>query len=421
MIAGPPHKGATAAAFRPFLCACMVALAASCLIIPASAAARRPLFHFYDRPFQDFIASLWPLAEQRGISHATFDTALAGVSYDPKIIDRTTRQAEFDLAIRDYLEGAVTAGRVQRGRDMARTEGAWLAKARRDYGVGEAAVLGVWGLETDFGRFPGSDDVLAALTSLAFAHFHQEYFRDELMSALLILQEGKIARRDMRGSWAGAMGQTQFMPSSFLLYAVDFERHGRRDIWNSVPDAIGSTACFLAAHGWNPDLPWGFEVRLPATFELTDADSSRPAAFTVFAGRGVTLADGAPLPNSGEARLLIPAGLGGPIFLVTRNFDILKMYNNSTSYALAVALLGDMATGGGGLVGRWPARDRPLREPQVRSLQAKLKKMGYDVGEIDGKAGDALRSAVRAYQERNGLSPDGYASLALLKRMDAKR
>ena len=408
-------------AFRTFLCACMAALAASCLIIPAKAAAKRPLFHSYDRPFQGFVASLWPLAEQRGISSATFATAFVGVSYDPKIVGKAARQAEFDLAIWDYLEGAVSDSRVERGRAMASTEEAWLAKARRDYGVGEAAVLGVWGLETDFGRFPGSDDVVRALASLAFVHFHQDYFRDELLSALLILQTGDITRRDMRGSWAGAMGQTQFMPSSFLLYAVDFEGHGRRDIWNSVPDAIGSTACFLAAHGWNPDLPWGFEVRLPAAFALTDSDSSQPAQFSVFAGRGVTRADGAPLPNSGEARLLIPAGLTGPIFLVTENFDILKMYNNSTSYALAVALLGDMAAGGRGLVARWPARDRPLREPQVRSLQAKLKKMGYNVGEIDGKAGDALRSAVRAYQERNGLSPDGYASLALLKRMDAER
>jgi membrane-bound lytic murein transglycosylase B len=259
------------------------------------------------------------------------------------------------------------------------------------------------------------------LASLAFAHFRGDYFRDELLSALVILQEGDIAPRDMRGSWAGAMGQTQFMPSSFLLYAVDFEGHGRRDIWNSAPDAIGSTADFLAAHGWIPDLPWGFEVRLPAGFALTEADSSRPAAFSAFAARGVTRANGTSLPHSGEARLLIPAGLKGPIFLITGNFDILKMYNNSTPYALAVALLGDAATGGGGLVARWPSSDRPLRESQVRRLQAKLKKMGYDVGEIDGRAGDALRSAVRAYQARNGLAPDGYADLALLKRVDAER
>ena len=217
------------------------------------------------------------------------------------------------------------------------------------------------------------------------------------------------------------MGQTQFMPSSYLLYAVDFEGHGRRDIWNSAPDAIGSTANFLSAHGWIAGLPWGFEVRLPAEFHLSDVDSSRPAAFGAFAARGVTQADGRPLPKTGEGRLLIPAGRKGPIFLVTQNFDTIRLYNNSTSYALAVALLGDAAAGGGGLVAHWPTGDDPLGEGAIRRLQAKLKKMGYDVGEIDGQVGEALRSAIRAYQERNGLSPDGYADVALLRRVEAER
>ncbi len=221
----------------------------------------------------------------------------------------------------------------------------------------------------------------------------------------------------MRGSWAGAMGQTQFMPSSFTDYAVDFEGHGRRDIWNSAADAIGSTANYLAKHGWIADAPWGFEARLPAKFKLTDADSSRFAPFASFAARGVVRADGHPLPRSGEAELLIPAGLHGPIFLVTANFKTIKSYNNSTAYALGVALLGDAIMGRGGLRARWPVRDPQLGERDVRDMQTRLRDLGYDVGEVDGRVGETLRAALRAYQELIGAPPDGYPTPALLRRM----
>ncbi len=413
-------KCASRTALRAFLGACVVALASSDPTFSASVAVKTQSDHSHRQSFQEFVASLWPLAEERGISRAMFDRAFVGVSFDPKVVANTTTQAEFVHTIWQYIASVVSPLRIERSRNKAQTEGVWLAKATQTYGVDEGVILGIWGLETDFGGLTGSDNVVRALASLAFAHFRGDYFRDELLSALVILQEGDIAPREMRGSWAGAMGQTQFMPSSFLLYAVDFEGHGRRDIWNSPPDAIGSTANFLAAHGWMVDLPWGFEVRLPAEFALTEADSSRPADFAAFAARGVKQVDGAPLPK-GEGRLLIPVGLKGPIFLVTSNFDIIRMYNNSTAYALAVALIGDATKGGARLTTHWPVGDRPLREIQVRRLQARLRKLGYDVGEIDGKVGEALRSAVRAYQERNGLSPDGYANLALLKRIDAGR
>ena len=315
----------------------------------------------------------------------------------------------------------MSADRVERGRDRARSESLWLAEAKETFGVDDAVILGVWGLETDFGGFVGSNNVIQALASLAYVHFQGDYFRDELLSALVILEEGDIAPPLMRGSWAGAMGQTQFMPSSYLAYAVAFQRHDRRDIWTSEADAIGSTANYLAKHDWTKGLPWGFEVRLPAKFALTAADSSSPAPFSSFAARGVARADGSPLPESGEGRLLILAGLNGPVFLVTSNFDVIKTYNNSTAYALAVGLLGDAVKGGPGLLARWPTHDRPLTATQIQRLQVKLKKMGYEVGEIDGKIGDALRSAVRAYQERNGLKPDGYANQALFGRVSALR
>lgn len=371
--------------------------------------------------FREFVDALWPLAEQRGVSRAIFDAAFAGVSFDPQVVATAQSQPEFVRPIWDYVANALSPERVERGRERARSESYWLAKATKTFGVDEATLLGIWGLETDFGGFVGSNNVIQALASLAYVHFQGDYFRDELLSALMILEEGDVGLSAMRGSWAGAMGQTQFMPSNYLAYAVAFERHNQRDIWTSEADAIGSTANYLAKHGWTGGLPWGFEVRLPPKFVLKAVDSSQPAPFSSFAARGLQRADGSPLPASGFGLLMIPAGLDGPVFLITSNFAVLKSYNNSTAYALAVGLLGDAVKGGRGLVTSWPTHDRPLTTAQIQKLQVKLKNMGYNVGKIDGKIGDGLRFAVRAYQERNGLAPDGYASPALFRRISASR
>jgi membrane-bound lytic murein transglycosylase B len=367
--------------------------------------------------FRAFIESLWPDAAASGVSRRTFDFAFRGVTFDAKIIALTNRQAEFVKPIWDYIAGAVTPARVERGKEKFEAYRPWLARAQSEYGVDPAIVIGIWGLETDFGGFTGSDNVIRSLATLAYAHFRGDYFRGELIAALEILEEGDVTPAQMKGSWAGAMGQTQFMPSSFLKYAVDFEGDGRRDIWSSAPDAIGSTANYLKQQGWRADEPWGLEVILPGDFALTAADFLRYAPFGDYADRGVKRADGAPLPQSGEAELLIPTGLRGPVFLVTPNFKVIKSYNNSTAYALAVAMLGDRAGGGGPLVAAWPSRDRSLTMAQARDLQARLRKLGYDVGEIDGKIGEAGQSALRAYQEKHGLTPDGYPSLALLQRL----
>ncbi len=398
----------------------IVALGLSGGAFSASATGDR-LLPSHQASFREFVDALWPVAEERGVSRAIFDSAFAGVTFDPKVVANAESQPEFVRPIWDYVTSAVSADRVQRGRDRAHSESLWLARARDIYGVDDAVILGVWGLETDFGGFAGSNSIIRSLASLAYIHFQGEYFRDELLSALVILEEGDIAPTLMRGSWAGAMGQTQFMPSSYLAYAVAFQRHDRRDIWTNEADAIGSTANYLAKHGWTKGLPWGFEVRLPPKFRLTGADSLTPAPFSSFAARGVRRADGSPLPELGEGRLLILTGLNGPLFLVTSNFDVIKAYNNSTAYALSVGLLGDAVTGGPRLAAQWPTHDRTLTAAQIQRLQVKLKKMGYDVGEIDGKIGDALRAAVRAYQEHNGLAPDGYASQALFTRVSALR
>jgi len=404
---------------RTFVRAGAILVLSGSLALAASASRHAPSAR--DRAFAEFVASLWPTAEALGVSRVTFDRAFDGVAFDPRVVAETKRQTEFTIPIWDYIGAAVSPGRIGRGRVKAKAVAAWLEKARKAYGVDPGVMMGVWGLETDYGASPGTFDVVRSLASLAFVRFRDDYFRDELLAALVILEEGDSAPRAMVGSWAGAMGQTQFMPSSFLSYAVDFEGGGRRDIWRSEPDAVGSTANFLASNGWKPDLPWGLEVRLPTGFALADADSAKPAPFPAFAARGVVRADGTGLPAAGDARLLMPAGLRGPIFLVTGNFDVIRTYNSSTAYALAVGLLGDAVTAGTGLVASWPRTDPALRPDQVRNLQVRLKKMGYDPGDIDGMVGDALRSAVRKFQERNGLPPDGYADVALLKRIESSR
>jgi membrane-bound lytic murein transglycosylase B len=333
------------------------------------------------------------------------------------VVAHTETQAEFVKPIWDYLASAVSANRIERAAGAVKQYETWLSKAQHKFGVDSSVIVGIWGLETDFGAFAGSDNVIRALTSLAYVHYRGDYFKDELIAALRILEEGDIAPSRMKGSWAGAMGQTQFMPSSFLEYAVDFDGGGKRDIWTNAPDAIGSTANYLAKHGWKPDQPWGFEVILPDDFVLKDVDSSHTAPFGAFAARGVKRADGKAFPQSGEGELLIAAGLKGPIFLVTPNFKVIKSYNNSTSYALGVALLGDRALGAGPLHAEWPTHDRQLNGAQMREMQTRLKKMGYDVGEIDGKIGESGRAALRSYQEKVGQTPDGYPTLALLLTM----
>ncbi len=257
-----------------------------------------------DTAFDGFIGKLRPMAETLGVSRKTFDRAFAGVTFDPRVVAATQQQAEFTLPIWDYIATAASPDRIARGRDKARAVAPWLDKASQTYGVDPGILMGIWGLETDFGASPGAFDSVRSLASLAFVRYRGNTFRDELLSALVILEAGDIAPRAMLGSWAGAMGQTQFMPSSFLAFAVDFEGHGRRDVWTSAPDAIGSTANYLAGNGWTRDLPWGFEVTLPPGFALADADSATSAPFAAFASRGVVRADGKPFPAAGAGRLL---------------------------------------------------------------------------------------------------------------------
>ena len=283
--------------------------------------------------------------------------AFEGMTPDDSIVAKTRRQPEFSKPIWDYLASAVSQSRIETGGLKARDLTNILAKIENRYGVDRYIVLGVWGMETNFGGFTGNTPVLRALATLAYAGYRGTYFRGELLMALQILQEGHVRQADFTGSWAGAMGQTQFMPTSFAKFAVDFDGDGHKDIWNNVPDALASTANYLAKHGWIRGFTWGYEAILPAGIDRSALNGSDFKPFAAFARAGVVRADGGPMPTEGHAALLAPAGDRGPVFLVTRNFKVIRTYNNSVAYALGVSLLSDRIAGSGPLRAPWPVTE----------------------------------------------------------------
>lgn len=305
--------------------------------------------------FRGFVQGLWPQAKARGVSRATFDRAFIDVTPDGSVLEKTRKQAEFVKPLPVYLASAVSANRIETGAARARDWRVVLERAEHEFGVDPYIILGVWGLETNFGKNPGDLSTIRCLATLAYARYRGDYFRKELLDALDILEQGHVSAQAMQGSWAGAMGQTQFMPSAFKRYAIDFEGSGRKDIWHSVPTALGSTAYYLKKHGWIPGETWGYEVFPP---HHDGTEGARPRAFTSWAALGYHRADGQPMPERGEASLIMPAGPEGPHFLVTRNFKVIKSYNNSTAYALGVALLAERIAGAPPLHAAWPVASR---------------------------------------------------------------
>lgn len=346
-----------------------------------------------------------------GVSAGTLDQALAGLQPND-VLHFQTEQPEFHTAVWDYMAGLVDDERVADGRSKAREWADRLGAIEQRFGVPAAVLVAIWGVESDFGRSFGARPIVQSLATLACFGQRPAYFRTELVAALTILQRGDVAADKLNGSWAGAFGHTQFMPSTFLRNAVDLEGTGHADIVSSVPDALATTANYLRKSGWVPGVPWGMEVKLPAGYAGPSGRKARhPPAF--WAEKGLVRVDGQPLAGA-EAGLLLPAGPAGPAFLVTRNFDALYAYNAAEVYALAIGALADRVAGGAAFATPWPVDDPGLSRVERRELQSLLQAKGYAVGNPDGVMGIKTLEAVASYEERIGMPRNGRPSLKVL-------
>lgn len=365
--------------------------------------------------FQYWVQSFRPRALAAGISPGVFDSAMGTARFQPSIVALDGRQSEFSKPVWDYLDGAVGGSRAASGRQMSARYASTLSAIESRFGVPREIVLAIWGMESNFGANRGSTQIVPALATLAYDGRRGEFFAGELVAALRIIQAGDVDSAHMIGSWAGAMGHTQFMPSSFLSHAIDFNGDGRRDIWSDDPtDALASTAAYLRQNGWRPGQPWGTEVILPAGMDFNQISKSVVKSGSQWAALGVRAANGGAVPTGA---ILAPAGARGPAFLITDNFRAILKYNTSDSYALAVAYLGDAIAGRPGIRGSWPRGERLLSNAEKAEIQRLLMARGFDTGGVDGKLGARSVEAVRAYQRSQGLVPDGYADASLLSRL----
>jgi lytic murein transglycosylase len=387
-------------------------------LVPACVAACLPLCATTVASAENFAACLENLrsaALGSGVDGATFDRTMRGLTPNPDVLAMAEAQPEFKTPIWDYLAGLVDEERVNDGRAMMARWSQALSTAENRFGVDRATITAVWGVESDYGRSFGTRPIVQSLATLACSSYRRaSYFRSELFAALKIIQHGDVDPAQFNGSWAGAFGHTQFMPSTFLRSAVDLDGDGRKDLINSVPDALGSTAAYLRKSGWAKGVEWGFEVRLPAHY-AGPSGRGRKEPLAAWAARGLTRIDGSPLGQGPNAGLLLPAGANGPAFLVTRNFDAIFSYNAAESYALAISILSDRLRGRHGIVAAWPTNDPGLSRAERREMQTLLMRRGYDLdGKADGVIGTKTQKAITDFQAKSGLHPDGRASVSVL-------
>ncbi len=354
-------------------------------------------------------------AATRGISPTVLDAAFRHAGFLPGVIERDRNQTEFTRSTEDYLAIAVSDERLALGRQMLVEWGPVLGEIESRYGVEKHVTCAIWGLESFYGTRRGNVPVISALSTLAYEGRRGAFFEGQLVAALKILAHGDITPERMTGSWAGAMGHTQFIPTSYLAYAVDFRGDGRRDIWSDDPtDALASTASYLARSGWTHGQPWGVEVRLPAGFDPGLAGRGTPRAMAAWTALGLRDMDGRQVPDHGAASVLIPAGVGGPAFLVFHNFNVIARYNNAENYVLGVGHLADRLAGGPPIRGTFPPDAQGMTLADRQELQRRLTAAGYDTQGSDGVIGAKTRAAISAYQRARGLPETGEPSRALL-------
>ncbi|MGR2739789.1 lytic murein transglycosylase [Billgrantia sp. Q4P2] len=367
--------------------------------------------------FQAWLSDFRRQARGEGVSEATLARALDGVRYRARVIELDRSQPEFVRPIWQYLDSAVSQARVSQGQAKLAEHRDTARRMEQRYGVPAEVIVAIWGIESNYGGNFGDFSTLEALATLAFDGRRRDFARGELLAALRIIEAGDIAPDRMIGSWAGAMGHTQFIPSSFESYAVDGDGDGRRDIWGSIPDVMASTANYLARAGWQPGQPWAVEVRLPQGFDYAQTELTTRRSSREWAQQGVSRIGGGSLPGFEQASVIAPAGAQGPAFLVGPNYRAILRYNNATSYALAVGTLADRIAGREGIRAEWPRDAQPLSRSQVREMQQALNARGFDVGTPDGVMGPNTRQGLREFQRSIGVTPDGFATVGLLQQL----
>jgi len=410
--AGPVERSLRPEA-RPAALSTVQRTAAPATLAPAVSAETRAAFERWAAGFRG-------RAQAQGIRPDVLQRAFSGIGYDPLVIERDRNQAEFTRQIWDYLDNAASPVRIENGQAALQKHRRALQAIEDRFGVEKEVVTAVWGLESAYGERRGTMDVIQSLATLAHDGRRGAFFEAQLIAALQIIQAGDVDPRSMTGSWAGAMGHTQFIPTSYLAYAVDFTGDGKRDIWSDDPtDALASTAAYLKRFGWTKGQPWGVEVRLPAGFNAGLAKRDIKRAPSDWAAMGVTDMNGRAVPNHGAASILLPAGTAGAAFMIFDNFAVIERYNRADAYVIGVGHLSDRIKGGPEIQTPWPRGYAPLSFDERMEMQQRLQARGFGIEKIDGIIGPNTTEAIRAFQRSVGVQPDGFPSqdvLALLKR-----
>jgi len=369
-----------------------------------------------DADFRSWIKGFRGRALAAGISARSFDKAFRGVQYNADVVKKDRNQSEYTKQIWEYLDFAVSPSRISNGKKMLRKHRRALERIEVNFGVDKEIVTAIWGMESAYGARRGDTPLIEAIATLAYDGRRGHFFEKQLIAALKIIQAGDVDPRNMTGSWAGAMGHTQFIPTSYLAYAVDFTGDGRRDIWADDPtDALASTAAYLKRFGWKKGQPWGVEVRLPRGFNAARANRELRQSPAAWAAEGVVGIDGKPVPNYGPGSILLPAGIEGAPFMIFHNFGVIEKYNKADAYVIGVGHLADRISGGPAIQASWPRQYEPTTEKEKKEIQSRLQRLGFVITKIDGAIGPETIKAIRAYQMTRNLPPDGFASKQLLK------
>ena len=368
--------------------------------------------------FQTCVKSFWPAVKRAGVSWDTFEKATAGIKLDPEVIESANYQPEYKKPIGEYVDRAVSPKRLEKGKEKLIEYKPLLDQLEAKYGVDRHIIVAIWGVESNYGDNPGDKNVIQSLMTLACSGTKAKFARGQIVSALKILQRGDVSHEAMNGSWAGAMGHTQFIPTTYSAYAVDHDGDGRRDIWGTIPDALGSTAAYLKVSKWIPGQTWGYEVKLPKGLNPNKISEKTYKTFSQWEKLGIVRINGKPFPRAGDkATLFAPEGTAGPAFLVLNNFRSILRYNQANSYALAVGHLADRLAGYGPFVQPWPTGEDRLSLEQRMELQQRLVAAGHLEGDVDGIVGSGTLEGIRSYQRAKALPVDGYPTLTILTRL----